>query len=139
MTVMQMRPTLTHDGVLRMLQAAVAKAESLAQPQCIVIVDASCVDLACLRMTGAKVLSLDSARTKARTAASIGAPSSAVPEAVRPAIAAATGNAVTGLTGGLPIRFDGQVVGGIGIGSGSPDQDIAVAQAALEAIGADLQ
>lgn len=138
MTVTEMRSILTHEGVLRMLQAAAEKAEALNQPQCIVIVDASCVDLACLRMTGAKVLSLDSARSKARTAASIGAPSAAIPDAVRPAIAAATGNAVTGLTGGLPVRFDGQVVGGIGVGSGSPDQDLAVAHAALAAVGADL-
>jgi len=138
MTVTEMRPILTHEGVLRMLQAAAEKADALGQPQCIVIVDASCTDLASLRMTGAKVLSLESARSKARTAASIGAPSSAIPEAVRPAIAAATGNAVTGLTGGLPIRFNGHVVGGIGVGSGSPDQDLAVAQAALAVVGADL-
>lgn len=131
------RPTLTHKGVMCMLEAAIAKAETLGQPQCIVIVDASCVDLASLRMTGSKVLSLESARTKARTAASIGGPSTNIPEHVRPAIAAATGNAVTGLPGGLPIKFDGQVVGGIGIGSGSGDQDIAVATAALESVGAD--
>jgi len=128
---------LSHTGVMAMLAAAVTEADAQGQPQCIVIVDASGEVLGALRMTGAKCLSRLSAKTKARTAASIGAPSAAVPEAVRPQIAAATGGAMTGLGGGLPIRFGGDLVGGIGVGSGSPDQDIAVARAALAAIGAD--
>lgn len=128
---------LTHAAVLRMLDAAVVKAEETGQPQCVVIVDASGEGLGEIRMTGAKYLSRRSARTKARTAASIGAPSDAIPAEVRPHIAAATQNHVTGLAGGLPIRVNGILVGGIGVGSGSPDQDVAVARAALDAIGAD--
>lgn len=129
---------LTHEGVMMMLKAAVAKAEEIGQPQCIVIVDASGELLAELRMTGAKFLSRKSARAKALTAASVGAPSTAIPEAVRPAIGAATDGCVTGLPGGLPIKVDGHLVGGIGVGSGSGDQDIAVAMAALAVIGADI-
>lgn len=129
---------LTHAAVLRMMNAAVARAEEIGQPQCVVIVDASGESLGEIRMTGAKYLSRLSARAKARTAASIGAPSDAIPEPVRPHIAAATQGAVTGLSGGLPIRLDGDLVGGIGVGSGSPDQDIDVARAALAAIGADV-
>ncbi|MEM9870607.1 MAG: heme-binding protein [Pseudomonadota bacterium] len=129
---------LTHAGVMTMLQAAVARAEDIGQPQCIVIVDASGEPLGEIRMTGAKYLSRRSARTKARTAASIGAPSDAIPEAVRPHIAAATQNGVTGLGGGLPIRMGGTLVGGIGVGSGTAEQDVAVAQAALDAIGAEI-
>lgn len=129
---------LTHAGVLEMLRAGVAKAEEIGQPQCIVIVDASGEVLGEIRMTGAKFLSRRSAFAKAQTASSIGAPSDAIPEAVRPHIAAATQGAVTGLGGGLPIRITGELVGGIGVGSGSPDQDLQVARAALEAIGADI-
>ena len=129
---------LTHEGVMMMLKAAVAKAEEIGQPQCIVIVDESGELLAELRMTGAKFLSRKSARAKALTAASVGAPSTAIPEAVRPAIGAATDGCVTGLPGGLPIKVDGHLVGGIGVGSGSGDQDIAVAMAALAVIGADI-
>lgn len=127
---------LTHEGAMTMLAAAVATAEQIGQPQCIVIVDASGQLVAELRMTGAKFLSRKSARAKAMTAASIGAPSSSIPEAVRPEIGAATGGAVTGLPGGLPIIFDGHLLGGIGVGSGTGDQDIAVGTAALNAIGA---
>ncbi|MEM7472746.1 MAG: heme-binding protein [Pseudomonadota bacterium] len=128
---------LTHAAVLAMLSAAVEKASEMGQPQCIVIVDASGVELGVIRMTGAKYLSLKSATTKARTAASIGAPSDAIPEAVGPGIAAATQNAVTRLSGGLPIFMDGVCLGGIGVGSGNAEQDIGVGRAALKAIGAD--
>ncbi|MBM7069769.1 heme-binding protein [Actibacterium sp. 188UL27-1] len=128
---------LTHEAVFTMLQAAVAKAEEIGQPQCIVIVDVSCLTLAEFRMTDAKPLSLKSARAKAMTAASIGAATLIIPEAVKPLIAAATEGSVTGLPGGLPIRIDGHLLGGIGVGSGSGDQDITVAKAALDAIHAE--
>ena len=128
---------LTHAGAMAMLAAAVAEAEAMGQPQCIVIVDASGEVLAELRMTGARFLSRASARAKALTAASTGAASSAVPEAARVPIAAATDGRMTGLPGGLPIRIEGTLVGGIGIGSGTGDQDVAVARAALRAVGAD--
>lgn len=129
---------LTHRAVLAMLAAGVAHAEAMGQPQCIVIVDASGEPLGEIRMAGAKYLSRLSARAKARTAASIGAPTEDIPEAVRLSVAAATQGQVTGLGGGLPIRLQGTLVGGVGVGSGSPDQDIAVAQAALAAIGAEI-
>jgi glc operon protein GlcG len=138
MTYLVATRMLGHQGTMAMLSAAVAKAEEIGQPQCIVIVDASGEVLGELRMTGAKYLSRKSAAAKARTAASTGAPTTAIPEGVRPAIAAATGGAMTGLPGGLPIRVDGILVGGIGVGSGSGDQDIAVARAALSAIGAGI-
>ena len=136
---MQMTETsarLTDAALMAMLSAAVEKARAMGQPQCIVIVDPSAVDLASLRMTGARVLSLRSARAKAQTAASTGRASHLIAEAVRPAIAAATDGAVTGLPGGLAIWRDGVLLGGIGVGSGTGDQDLEVAMAALAAIGA---
>ncbi len=138
MTFFQASTQLTHQGVMTMLGAAIAKAESIGQPQCIVIVDASGQVLGEMRMTGAKFLSRKSARAKALTAASTDAPSANIPEAVRGAIGLATQGAVTGLQGGLPIRFNGMLAGGIGIGSGSGAQDDEVARAALAAVGAEL-
>lgn len=129
---------LTHEAVMAALSAAVEKSEQIGQPQCIVIVDASGEVLGTLRMTGAKYLSLESARTKARTAASIGAATSMIPEEVQLKIGIATRDQITGLPGGLPIKISGDLVGGIGVGSGTGDQDVAVAQAALSAIGAEV-
>lgn len=137
MTYVQDTLTLTHAASLEMLRAAVASAEEIGQPQCIVIVDASGETLASLRMTGAKYLSLKSARAKARTAASIGGASANIPATVAPLIAAATEGQMTGLGGGLAIYVQGVLVGGIGVGSGSPEQDTAVAMAAIAAIGGD--
>ncbi|MBW4708375.1 heme-binding protein [Roseobacter sp. YSTF-M11] len=128
---------LTHAGVMAMLSAGISTAEAMAQPQVIVIVDVSGEVLGEIRMTGSKFLSRKSALSKARTAASIGAPSDSVPDAVRTSIGLATGGDVTGLPGGLPIRRGGVLLGGIGVGSGSGPQDIEVAQSALAAIGAD--
>ncbi len=138
MTFFQAAKQLTHQGVLALLGAAVAKAEAMGQPQCIVIVDASGEVLGEVRMTGAKFLSRKSAHAKAQTAASSNVPSNALPEAVRTAIGLASRGAVTGLQGGLPIRIGGMLVGAIGVGSGSGAQDEEVARAALAAIGADM-
>lgn len=136
MQVTVLTERLTDAALLAMLQAAAAKAQAMGQPQCIVIVDPSAVDMAVLRMVGSRVLSLRSARAKAQTAASTGKPSSALAEAVRPAIASATAGAMTGLPGGLPIWRGGVLLGGIGVGSGTGAQDVEVAEAALSAIGA---
>lgn len=130
---------LTHEAALEMLTAAVAAAEASGQPQCIVIVDKSGESIATLRMTGSKYLSLLSARAKARTAASIGAESDSIPPQVAPLIAAATQGAVTGLGGGLPIYVEGVLLGGVGVGSGTPEQDRAVSEAAIAAIGAQSE
>ncbi|CAN7292659.1 heme-binding protein [Rhizobium sp. LjRoot30] len=130
--------TLTDMGVLAMLQAAIDAAKAMGQPQCIVIVDASGVILGSFRMKGSRYLSLKSAAAKARTAASIGAASQSLPEHARVPLAVATQGDVTGLRGGLPIRVDGILLGGIGVGSGSGEQDEQVAQVALKAIGAEV-
>lgn len=129
---------LTHTAVLTMLEAAVKTAAETGQPQCIVIVDASGELLGEIRMTGAKFLSRKSASSKARTAASIGAETTAIPDSVQLQIAAATGGEMTGLGGGLPIILNEALLGGIGVGSGSPEQDIKVARSALVAIGAKI-
>ena len=94
---LEQQPASASQVIRRLIDAARRAATESGQPQCIVIVDASAVDLAVFRMAGAKVLSLASARAKAQTAASIAARSDSVPEAVRPAIAAATKGTVTGL------------------------------------------
>ncbi len=129
---------LSDEGVIALLTAAIGEAAAMGQPQCIAIVDVSGVTLASFRMRGSRFLSLKSALAKARTAASIGGPSHSVPEHAKLLLAAATQGEVTGLRGGLPIRMSGTLVGGIGVGSGSGEQDEAVTLVALKAIGADL-
>ncbi len=131
------RPILTDGAVLEMLQNGAAKATEIGQPQCLVVVDASGEVMGSLRMTGSKYLSLRSARAKARTSASTGAPTGGMPEDFAAKLSAATGNAVTNLPGGMPVKIDGQLAGAIGVGSGSGEQDVDVCKAMLAAVGAD--
>ncbi|MEM7442811.1 MAG: heme-binding protein [Pseudomonadota bacterium] len=129
--------TLTHDAALKAIAAGIGKAEKTGIPQCLVVVDPSGETIASVRMTGAKFLSLRSALAKARTAASINGASGGMPIDIGTAAAVATAGGVTPLPGGLPIRFNGRLAGAIGVGSGSGEQDVAVAKAAIASLGAD--
>ena len=124
---------LSHTGALQLLNAAIGKAVAMKQPQCIAIVDDGCNLLAFVRMDGAKVLSGKSAIHKAMTAASGRVPTGNTEEGLAAKLAAATGGLTTNLKGGLPIIVDGQVIGGIGVGSGTGDQDREVGNHALAA------
>ena len=131
MTFVRPALKLTHDGALRLLAAAVEAADAIGVPQCVAVVDEGCNLLAFVRMDGARVLSIESATRKAMTAATTGQPTSAIATERAGALAAATDGRMTNLKGGLPIRVEGQVVGGIGVGSGAGEQDLAVAEAAV--------
>ena len=122
---------LTQAGALILLNAAAEKAAAMDQPQCIAIVDDGCNLLAFLRMDGAKVLSEQSAIRKARTAASSRGPTGMASAEIELKLALATGGEVTNLKGGLPVIVDGKLIGGIGVGSGTGDQDREVANFAL--------
>jgi len=125
---------LTHDGALKMLRAAIAKAQEMKQPQCISIVDDGGHLLAFVRMDGAKVLSIDSSHKKAMTAASGRAPTGQGAPANEVKLAFATGGKLTNLLGGLPVIVDGHVIGAIGVGSGTGEQDLEVSKAAIAAL-----
>lgn len=125
---------LTHAATMTILQGAIAKATAIQVPQCIAIVDTGGNLLAFVRMDGAKVLSQLSATQKAITAASSRVPTGGVPADVDMKLAHATGGILTNLKGGLPIEIDGQVVGAIGVGSGTGDQDVEVGLAGIAAL-----
>jgi glc operon protein GlcG len=125
---------LTHAGALALLHAAMKKAEDMKQPQCIAIVDDGCNLLAFVRMDGARVLSVESATRKAMTAASLRVPTGGLEGELGVRLGLATGGKVVNLKGGLPIIVDGKVIGGIGVGSGTGEQDREVANAALASL-----
>ncbi|MER9330341.1 heme-binding protein [Mesorhizobium sp. M0152] len=129
--------TLTHEGALKAVAAGAARAVTMGVPQCLVVVDASGETLASLRMDGARFLSMRTAQAKAGTAASINAATGGMAFEAALSAGIASQGSVTNLPGGLPIRFGGRLAGGIGVGSGTSEQDFDVARAALAAIGAD--
>lgn len=121
-----------------MLRAALAKAESIGIPQCIAIVDRGGNMLAFARMDGAKVLSQISSTRKAISAASSGFATGGMPEDHALKLAMVTEGLLTNLQGGMPIMVNGQLIGAIGVGSGTGEQDVIVAQAGIDALSAAL-
>jgi uncharacterized protein GlcG (DUF336 family) len=125
---------LTSDGALNLLNAAIAKAREMNVPQCISVVDTGGHLLAFFRMDGAFVLSIETSLRKAMTAASYGEPTGNMREGVDLKLAIATEGKRINLPGGLPIVVNGHVIGGIGVGSGTGEQDREVAAAALKVL-----
>ncbi|PZV01884.1 MAG: glcg protein [Leptolyngbya sp.] len=127
---------LSSAGALVVLNGAMAKAEAIGAPQCIAIVDRGGNLLAFVRMDGAKILSQISATQKAVTAVSSRAATGGMSEELALKLAVTTDGQLTNLQGGLPIIVAGQVVGAIGVGSGTGEQDVIVAQAGIDALNA---
>ena len=125
---------LTIEGAMKLLNAAMAKAREMNVPECIAIVDAGGQLLAFARMDGAFALSFDTALMKAITAASYGIPTGDIAAGIDIKLAIATQGKRINLPGGLPVIVDGHVIGGVGVGSGTGEQDKDVAKAALAAL-----
>jgi glc operon protein GlcG len=125
---------LSYGGAEKMLAAAIAKATDMKVPQCISIVDAGGHLLTCARMDGAFAMSMETSLVKAKTAASYGVPTGNILAGVDLKLAIATQGKRVNLPGGLPIVIDGCVVGAIGVGSGTGEQDRLVAAAALKVV-----
>ena len=125
---------LTLEGAQKLLNAAIAKAKEMKVPQCICIVDSGGHLLTMGRMDGAFALSVDTALRKAQTAAAYGIPTGGIAPALELKLAIATEGKRVNLLGGLPVIVDGHVIGAIGVGSGTGEQDREVAAAALGAI-----
>jgi uncharacterized protein GlcG (DUF336 family) len=138
---MQTLNRLDCDDVQRIIDAAITHAEAIGVPMCIAVMDESCNLLGFMRMDGGKVPGITLAIDKCFTATGTRKPTHDLAEASKP------GNPVYGLTstlggriiviaGGLPIVVNGVVVGGIGVSSGTPAQDLEVAQAGVDGFNA---
>ena len=125
---------LTIDGAMKLVQAGMAKAREMKVPECIAVVDAGGHLLAFARMDGAFALSFDTALRKAQTAASYGVPTGDIAAGIDIKLAIATEGKRINLPGGLPVIVDGHVIGAIGVGSGTGEEDREVAKAALLAL-----
>ncbi|ADL47293.1 GlcG/HbpS family heme-binding protein [Micromonospora aurantiaca (nom. illeg.)] len=133
------KTSVTIGAAQRILAAAIAKAEQIALPCVIAVVDESGVLKAFARMDGAALLSVQVAQDKAYTAAGFGMPTDGWYDFIKDDAPLATG-ATTGIDrlvvfgGGYPITADGAVIGGIGVSGGHYTQDMEVARAGLDAV-----
>eukprot|EP00906_Rhabdomonas_costata_P023341 RCo033599 len=133
---------LTNAGAMALIQAASAKATAINVPECISVVDEAGELLAFSRMDGARPGSIEVALTKARSAAR--RRRATKDEAGGNDLAAIKLGLVSQLNvtqvgGGIPIVVDGQTIGAIGVSSGTIDEDIAVANAGIEAFQAQCK
>ncbi len=131
-------------GAETVLLAAQTKAESLDLAVNIAVVDDGGHLLAFSRMDGARPASVATALTKATSAATLRLETGPLPPAAQqtdlwlslsvPAAAAASGGKLTTLKGGIPIVIEDQVIGAVGVGGATGEQDAIIARAGVAAL-----
>ena len=128
--------SLTLEDAKRMLSAAEAKAASLGIAYNIAVVDAGGHLVAFVRQDGALIGSIDLAIDKAVTARIFNKATSDLASLAQPLFGIQESNAgkVVSFGGGIPVMFDGSIVGAVGASAGTVEQDIAVAEAAIAAV-----
>jgi len=132
-------PKLTLDDVKVLLAAAEDQARAIGVDMDIAVTDDGGNLLGFYRMDRAKVTGIQIAIDKAFTAAGARKPTHeyaaiASPGASAFGIHVSNGGRFMIFGGGVPIFVDGQIVGAVGVSSGSAEQDRAVAQAAVDAL-----
>ena len=133
---------LNWEGTIRILQAAVKKAEEIGVPMSIAVMDEGANLLGFARTDEGKPHNIKIATAKARAASSnrrptgkIGTMGNPVDDHMAIALPLAAGpDMYVTFSGGLPIIVDGHCVGGIGTSGGLGEQDLTVAQAGLDAL-----
>ena len=122
-------PRLDLPEARTLIASAAAHAESIGVPMCIAVTDDSGNLVAFERMDGGKVTSITIAIDKAYTAAAARKATHDynkvnVPGNLAFGIHTEVGGRISSVGGGLPVMHEGQVVGGIGVSSGTPQQDL---------------
>lgn len=128
---------LSLEAVKKMAAAVEKKADSMNVPVVFAAVDAGANLMFMQRMENAFITSIDIAVNKAFTAAALKIGSHEVAPDVQP------GKSLYGLQlsnncrivpfgGGFPLIVDGQVVGAVGVSGGTVEEDMAIAQAAVD-------
>jgi uncharacterized protein GlcG (DUF336 family) len=120
----------------RILEGAQAKAKEIGTTMCIAVTDESCNLLGFIRMAGSKTPSITLAIDKSYTAAGTRKRTHDLAEACMPGnpvygLTSTVGGRIVVIAGGVPIVVDGEVIGAIGVSSGTPAQDLMVAEAGV--------
>jgi glc operon protein GlcG len=131
-------------GAKAVIAAAEAKAAEMGLKVNIAVVDDGGHPLAFARMDGARPASAYTALTKATSAATTRLATGPIPAGTTTPdlllnlsiqnAATASGGKFTTLYGGVPITVDGQVIGAVGVGGGTGEEDAVVAKAGVAAL-----
>ncbi|WP_243290929.1 heme-binding protein [Bacillus sp. FJAT-47783] len=127
--------TISRDLAMRMLEAAVNKAEELQIAVNVAVVDNGGHLIAFTKMDHAPLLSAEISQNKAYTAAAFGLPTHEWYELIKDEPSLKTGivhtNRLTVFGGGYPVRCGTTLAGGIGVSGGTLEEDQACCEAAL--------
>lgn len=135
---------LSLGGAQQILTAAQAKAEAMKLKVNIAVVDDGGHLIAFTRMDGARPASAYTAITKATASATMRTATGPAPaNAPEPNVhlslslqlaAQASGGKMTTLYGGVPVVVDGQMIGAVGVGGGTGEQDAEIAKAGIASL-----
>ncbi len=132
------KKTITYALAAEMVAAAIARAKELGIKQNVAVIDEGGNLKAFARMDGAPLLGIEGSQRKAYTAL-VGFGTADFYNSIKDDPSLLMGlshfSGVTVIGGGLPITVNGEVIGGIGVGGGTVEQDIDCAQAGLKALG----
>jgi len=130
---------LTLDIAKFLLDAAEKKAKEMGLAENIAIVDDGANLVAFHRMDHAKIGGIDISQNKAWTSVALQMPTSNLAQAAQPGnpsfgINTTNHGKIVILGGGIPLKIGETIVGGIGVSGGTSQQDIEVANAAVQAL-----
>jgi glc operon protein GlcG len=136
------KKVLTLNVAKKIAAAAEAEANRRKSTVVIVVVDDGGYPLVLLRLDNTQVASVDVGIAKARTAAIFRRPSKVFEDQIRDGrIAAIALPGATPLQGGVPLYYEGSVIGAIGVSGNTPqeDEDIAMAGAAVTSVAIEAE
>lgn len=132
------KETITLEEAKRVIEAGEKKALEIGCPMDIAVTDAGGNLKSHVRMDGAFVGSITISINKAYTAIAFQCQTKDLTDATRPdgpiyGLSDAHGGRLAVFPGGIPLVRDGEIVGAIGVSTGSVDQDQEVAEAGAAA------
>jgi uncharacterized protein GlcG (DUF336 family) len=137
MTNTNTKQTISYEAAAKMVAAAITKAEELGCKQNAAVVDDGGRLVAFGRMDGALILGIEGCQRKAFTSL-FGMGTEDIYQHIKDDPSLVHGLShftnATFVGGGLPIIIDGEIVGGIGVGGGSVEEDVACSQAGIDAL-----
>jgi glc operon protein GlcG len=131
---MRNRPSLTASDAQTIIAACKVAASQKRWNVSIAVVDEAGYLLHLERLDGAVLQSPEVATLKARTAALARVPSKSLEDVVKERPAVTTFPGRLPVQGGLPIMYQGECVGGIGVSGVKSHEDESIASAGLEAL-----
>ena len=132
------------DEAKRVVAAAQRQAAAIDKPITVVVVDTAGFPVLAERMDGARPLQVEIATAKAYTAAIMQRPGSMLKgwAESQPGFFAEVARMghkpIVATEGALPLKRDGKLIGGVGVAGGLAGEDEAIARAALEELGYEL-